>query len=224
VVDTPSLDDPLARAWMQLSSAALMLIPIEPVSLKTLDAAEAALDGAKRLNPNIQLLGFLATMFDEQDSQHRTLMLELRSRRADDLIPEAIPLDSDLAHRAAQKVEQRTQPGEATRRAYHATGDHLLQAMELGKQAAGAPLRTSSYTPPRPVTPSQPSAPAVAPEQPGSRGASPIGWAIAVLVLALILLGIGLFLRNSRGGHSAASRSGSPVAQQFLRATTPATV
>jgi chromosome partitioning protein len=230
VVDTPSLDDPLARAWMQLSSAALMLIPIEPVSLKTLDAAEAALDGAKRLNPNIQLLGYLATMFDDQDSQHRTLMLELRSRRSDDLIPEAIPLDPDLAHRAAQKVEQRTQPGEATRRAYHATGDHLLQAVGLGKQAAGAPLRTSSYTPPRPVAPpSQPTAPAspaptVAQEQPGSRGANPIGWAIAVLVLALLLLGIGLFLRNSRGGRSAAPRSGAPVAQQLLRATTPATV
>lgn len=230
VVDTPSLDDPLAKAWMQLSSAALMLIPIEPVSLKTLDAAEEALEGSKRFNPNIQLLGFLATMFDENDSQHRTLILELRSRRSDDLIPGAIPLDSGLAHRAAQKVEHRTQPGEATRQAYHATGDFIIEAMGLGKQFSGQPIRAAtSFTSPRPTASRPAPGPAAATspapkEAPVSRGVNPISWAVAVFVIALILLGIGLFLRNNRAGHSASPQTGHPLTQQSLRAIATASV
>jgi chromosome partitioning protein len=210
VVDTPSLDDPLARAWMQLSNAALMLIPIEPVSLKTLEAADAALDSAKRLNPNIQLLGTLATMFDESDTQHRTLILELRSRRSDDLFPEPVPMDLGLAHRAAQKAEQRTEPAAATRRAYRASGDFILQSMGLGKLCSGESLRTpATFTPRRAAAPAGQPAPAnpapVVPskEAPTSRGVSPLSWAVAVFVIALILLGIGLAMRNNRASHSA---------------------
>lgn len=231
VVDTPSLDDPLARAWMQLSNAALMLIPIEPVSLKTLEAADAALENAKRLNPNIQHLGILATMFDEEDSQHRTLILELRSQRSHDLIAEPIPLDPDLAHRAAQKAEQRTQPTEATRRAYHVTGDFIIQSMGLGKLYSGEPLRaTTSFTPKRPAAGASKSAPAPvvnpAPSvpvksEPGSRGPSPVTWAIAVFVIALILLGIGLALRNNRSGHSVLPGNAAPTGRHSSLVTCP---
>jgi len=210
VVDTPSLDDPLARAWMQLANAALMLIPIEPVSLKTLEAADAALDSAKRLNPNIQLLGTLATMFDEGDTQHRTLILELRSQRSDDLFPEPIPLDMGLAHRAAQKAEQRSEPAELTRRAYRSAGDYILQSMGLGKLYSGEPLRTpATFNPRRPApaasqpAPAQPSPAVASKEATPQRGMNPVSWAMAVFVIALILLGIGLVMRNNRGSHSA---------------------
>jgi hypothetical protein len=214
-----------------------MLIPIEPVSLKTLEAADAALDAAKRLNPNIQHLGILATMFDENDTQHRTLILELRSQRSHDLIDEPIPLDLGLAHRAAQKIEQRTRPVEATRQAYHTTGDFVVQSMGLGKLYSSEPVRTTtSFTPHRPAdagksNPGVKAPPVVKPtpvgtstplipdkNEPTSRGASPLVLAVAVFVIALILLGIGLFLKNSRPSHSARPESLRPVSSNPSRA------
>ena len=231
VVDTPSLDDPVARAWMQLANAALMLIPIEPVSLKTLDAADAALDGAKRLNPNIQLLGTLATMFDASDTQHRTLILELRSRRSDDLFSEPIPLDPGLAHRAAQKAEQRTEPAAETRRTYQMAGDYIIQSMGLGKLYSGEPLQTpKSFTPPsaspenRPAPPATPPPPMIAREAPTPRGVNPVSWAVAIFVIALILLGIGLAWRNNRARHSVLPASTERLALQLTCASRSVTL
>jgi chromosome partitioning protein len=211
VVDTPSLDDPLARAWMQLSSAALMMIPVEPVSLKTLEGAETAFEAVKRLNPGIQLLGILATMFDAEDSQQRTLMLELKSRRPDDLLPNPIPHDPDLAHRAAQKAEQRTEPKQTTRLAYHAAGDQIVQAMGLGRMYDGAarPAGAAASKPrtPAPVaTPTAPPPAPVTPEPKSGKGVPLVGWAIAVLVVALLLLGLSMFLRSQRSGSLPAAK------------------
>src|SRR6185503_17825604 len=81
VVDTPSLDDPLARGWLQVSTHVLMTLPVEPVSLKTLDAADGALEGIRRLNGDIRVIGVLPTMLNDEDATQRTLMLELKSRR-----------------------------------------------------------------------------------------------------------------------------------------------
>src|SRR5688500_76055 len=36
VVDTPSLDDPLARGWLQLCTDVLFVIPVELISMRTL--------------------------------------------------------------------------------------------------------------------------------------------------------------------------------------------
>jgi len=206
VVDTPSLDDPLARAWMQLSSAAVMLIPVEPVSLKTLEGAESALEAAKRLNPAIQMLGILPTMFDDSDSNQRTLMLELRARSPDTILSEAIPFDRELAQRAAQSTGRPASPTAGTRAAYHAAAGSILSALnkEPGYVPEPAPVRAK----PEPArVPSAPPPVAAAPvpasagelRRPG-RAISPVVIAAVVLVLVLLLLGLSLIMRPGRSG------------------------
>jgi chromosome partitioning protein len=218
VVDTPSLDDPLARAWIQLSTAALMLIPVEPVSLKTLEGAESALEGAKRLNPSIQLLGVLPTMFNAEDSNQRTLLLELKARSPDTVLSEPIPHDLELAQRAAQAPSKKAQPAEATRRAYHLAADHILRVLDetaeyepaaahaveqppVAQPASEARAKPTPTPEPAPTGPAPtlirlPPAPAAKP----TRSLSPVVIVAAVLVLALLALGISMLLRTNRSG------------------------
>lgn len=215
IVDTPSLDDPLARAWMQLSTAAIMLIPVEPVSLKTLEGAEAALEAAKRLNPGIQLLGILPTMFDASDSNQRTLMLELRARSPDTVLADAIPFDRELAQRAAQSAVRVASPADATRAAYHNAAGHILQA--TAKERAFAPEPAAE----RPVKPASPSSsgesPVSAPIAAAgmkrtARAFSPVGIAALVLALALLLIGLNWIFRQNRAGSLPASQRSTRVA------------
>jgi chromosome partitioning protein len=219
VVDTPSLDDPLARAWMQLSTAAIMLIPVEPVSLKTLEGAESALEAAKRLNPGIQLLGILPTMFDASDTNQRTLMLELRARSPDTVLTEAIPFDRELAQRAAQSPARVATPAETTRAAYHSAAGHILDAME--KERAYEP-EPAAERPQAPVSPSSSAgSPAAAPvsapvsaagvKRP-ARTISPVSIAALVLVLVLLLLGLSWIVRQNRAGSLPASQHSTRLA------------
>jgi chromosome partitioning protein len=229
VVDTPSLDDPLAKMWIQLSTDVLMVLPVEPVSLKTLESADTVVDNLLRLNEKVEVAGVLPTMFDENDSTQRSLLLELRARRPDGLLP-AIPLDSGLVHRAEQRAEKRTEPGENTRAAYAVVGDSLIQSLKL--QGAATAAAASFATPPkrRPLT--TPAVPdtskaksagndvssAVRRANSGGDSKPVISWsmvAIAALVFALVV-GASVFFGLGRGnkqeggsgkvGHSAPAK------------------
>jgi cellulose biosynthesis protein BcsQ len=144
VVDTPSLDDPLAKGWIQLSTHVLMVLPVEPVSVRTLDGADSALEKIQQLNPHIRGVGTLPTMFDEQDATQRTLMLELMSLRPEGLLSPTIPHDRGLAHRAEQKTERRTEPAESTRQAYRVVAEALVGTLGLQSPGSGS----SSEAPP----------------------------------------------------------------------------
>ncbi|MGV3724059.1 MAG: ParA family protein [Actinomycetota bacterium] len=213
VVDTPSLDDPLARAWMQLSTAAVMLIPIEPVSLKTLEGAESALEAAKRLNPGIQLLGILPTMFDASDTNQRTLMLELRARSPDTVLSEAIPFDRELAQRAAQSPARVATPADATRAAYHNAAGHILDALEKERAYEPEPVAERPRAPAaRGAGVGSPAAAAVTAPVPAAevkrpaRTISPVSIAAVVLVVVLLLLGLSWIFRQNRAGSLPASQ------------------
>jgi len=214
VVDTPSLDDPLAKGWLQVSSHVLMTIPVEPVSLKTLDAADLALDNIRRLNNQIQAIGVLPTMFNEEDSTQRTLMLELKSRRQEDLLAQVIPHDPHLAHRAEQKADRRTDPSERTRKAYSMVNDHLARVLQLEGAAPAAP---SAWSQPRPGAQQRQEAARPAPaaeaparaalEPPVAKRHSPARWMAAVAVILLVLaIGVGLLLGPLSPARSASEK------------------
>ena len=139
VVDTPSLDDPLARGWIQMSTHALLVIPVEPLSIRTLESADNAVASIQKLNPKIGIVGTLPTMFDETDTTQRTLMLELMSLRSEGLISPAIPYDPGLTHRAEQQSDRRTEASETARLAYEAAGDVIVAAMGLQTAYQAAP-------------------------------------------------------------------------------------
>lgn len=207
VIDTPSLDDPLAKGWIQLSSHALVVIPVEPLSIRTMDGADAAFDAIQRLNPRIELVGVLPTMFDETDSVQRSLLLELRAQRPEDLLPGTIPHDPGMVHRAEQKEQRRTEPSAETRAAYHAAGDHLMKAAGL----AGA----GSTTWQRPAAPAVQRA-SVQPAAPVRAGNGAFKWVVAAVAAILVLaIMLGVLFRPKAaerpvpgGKPSAAVRSG----------------
>ncbi len=202
VVDTPSLDDPLARGWIQLSTHVLMVVPVEPVSMKTLDAADNTIDSIHKLNETILPVGILPTMFDETNANQRTLMMELRSRRSDLLPNVVIPSDSGLAHRAEQKEDRRTEASEGTRKAYQAAGDLLARALQLGGEASAG----QTYWNPagrgqagKTAQPQAVNAPAAMAQRSG-----PPRWLLAAAVVALLILGLGVgFLVRGQGKSAA---------------------
>ena len=236
VVDTPSLDDPLAKTWIQLSTDVLMVLPVEPVSLKTLESADTVVDHLLRLNDDIRVAGVLPTLFDESDSTQRSLLLELRARRPDGLLP-AIPLDSGLIHRAEQRAEKRTEANDNTRAAYAVVGDMLVQTLGLQRAvaAAGGIQRAPKQ---RPLTP-----PPV-PDASRSKGSSDVSdvlrrasggvatrssfsWPLAAIaaVVFLLVVGAGVFFGLGRGKQSpagtkntkAVSSRALPVGQAAVR-------
>lgn len=214
VVDTPSLDDPLAKGWLQVSTHVLMTIPVEPVSLKTLDAADLAMDSIRRLNSEVRFVGMLPTQFNEEDSTQRTLMLELKSRRQEDLLAQVIPHDSNLAHRAEQKAERRTEPSERTRKSYSLVSDHLVKTLQLDGAAPAAP---SAWSQPKPSAQARPEAerpaPAARPAAPpaakarAAKPASPLRWvAVAAVLLLILAVGVGLVLGPLARARSASEK------------------
>ena len=229
VVDTPSLDDPLAKAWIQLSTDVLMVLPVEPLSIRTLEGADTLLDGVRKLNPSIKVLGTLPTLFDQTDPNQRSLLVELMSLRPEGLLSPPIPEDAGMAHRAQQKVEHRTEPRESTRAAYAACGDYLIRALDLGAMVITPPRTTAEQgLGDRSLTTNAPGAvPAVAGgKQSGAKAAgqaahrdgtaqrgggggvgsaSTMRWAaIAILGLALLALSVALILRPGRTGRNEA--------------------
>lgn len=165
VVDTPSLDDPLARMWLQHSTHVLMVIPVEPLSIRTLESADAHIDQIRGINNSIELIGILPAMYDDASSTHRELLMELETTRGESVLNPPIPLDSLLAHRAEQKEERRTRPADSTVKAYSEIADKMLNYLGL---------RPSSSPPPpsRRQRPPEAQASGSAPVQSGARSES----------------------------------------------------
>jgi cellulose biosynthesis protein BcsQ len=220
VVDTPSLDDPLAKGWIQLSTDILVVIPVEPISVRTMDSADNALDNISRMNPQIRVLGILPTMFDESDATQRSLMLELKSLREDELLAQIIPLDHGMVHRAEQKAEKRTEPSQTTRQAYHAAGDFLMPM--LGLKAAPVPAAVPAAGPAvqAPAAAAQPAPsqtqvlrqPSAVPPTPVRSGPSPLRWVVAVMVvLALAALGWWQFMGPGKASASGKKQTAAAV-------------
>jgi cellulose biosynthesis protein BcsQ len=194
VVDTPSLDDPLARKWLQLSSHALLVLPVEPVSVRTLDAAELALQGIRSLNGQIHIVGMLPTLFDAEDPTQRSLYSELQVHRSDWLLAEPIPLDPGIAHRAEQDPARRSEPSEESRAAYRKISAMLSRSLGLSLQGAFRPAAAMRPAPAAEPVASPPREPRACPTStlvPGRT--SPRRWALAAL-LVVVLAALAVFV------------------------------
>jgi chromosome partitioning protein len=216
VVDTPSLDDPLAKAWLQLSSHILLVVPVEPLSIRTMESADTALDTIRQTNPQVEVIGILPAMFDEQDATQRQLMMELRSLRADELLSPAIPHDPGLAHRAEQKSERKTEAAQETKAAYSAVGDNIVKRLGLesaARPAAGAATAWSGSTKTASTTPAAATStaatpktvpaptPQTAPAPPPKSGGVPVA-AIVIAIVVIIGIVVAVMMMNRPAGST----------------------
>jgi hypothetical protein len=171
VVDTPSLDDALARTWLREAAAALMVLQVDPLTVKTLPGALNTLELVRAFKPSIQILGLLPTMFDEREEAHGRLLAELLSRRPEAVFTPVVPADPGLMHRA--NVEDCPPIGEAARQAYQCAVDRILRALASAApsvsmpRAAPAAQRFAQEAPPAPAAPAR--APAGASARPEPR-------------------------------------------------------
>jgi chromosome partitioning protein len=180
VVDTPSLDDPLARAWLRVAHGALLVLPVEPIALRTLPEARDDLSGIERANPHLRLLGVVPTLFDAHDAVQAALFENLEQHIRADLLLPPVPIDPELAASAGERTGGGIQCGEASRCAYQCIADRLLQ--EIQPPAPPAPPVDET---PRPAARGRD--PRVG--FPASRSAP--GWRLVVaLMLASMTLGI----------------------------------
>jgi chromosome partitioning protein len=127
IVDTPSLDDSMARAWLQQATAALMILQVEPLTVKTFPNALQTLDGVRHLNPLIELVGLLPTMFDPSQETHRTCLTELLTRRPESVFTPVVPVDPGLMHRAAGAGAPEI--GVLARQAYQCAADRITRML-----------------------------------------------------------------------------------------------
>lgn len=153
VVDTPSLDDALARAWLRESAAALMVLQVDPLTVKTLPSALNTLEVVKAFKPTIQVLGLLPTMFDQNEEAHGRLLAELLSRRPEAVFTPVVPADSGLRHRANQ--EECPPVGEAARQAYQCAVDRILRCLDAAEPSVALPHQQTRMTPPWQQAPAQ---------------------------------------------------------------------
>jgi chromosome partitioning protein len=165
VVDTPSLDDALARAWLREAAAALMVLQVDPLTVKTLPSALNTLEVVRAFKPSIQILGLLPTMFDQHEEAHSRLLAELLSRKPEAVFTPVVPVDSGLMHRA--NTEEAPPLGEAARQAYQCAVDRILRVLETAQGSVALPHGPQRVTPPWAQVPAQrpaaTNAPATAP-------------------------------------------------------------
>ncbi len=170
VVDTPSLDDALARAWLREAAAALMVLQVDPLTVKTLPSALNTLEVVRAFKPSIQILGLLPTMFDQHEAAHGKLLAELLSRRPEAVFTPVVPQDPGLMHRANR--EDCPPVGDAALQAYQCAVDRILRALDTAAPSVKMPRAAVPSQPPGPQ-----SARPVAPQRPVTGGSPASGGA-----------------------------------------------
>jgi chromosome partitioning protein len=185
VVDTPSLDDALARAWLREAAAALMVLQVDPLTVKTLPSALNTLEVVRAFKPSIQILGLLPSMFNPEDEAHTRLLAELLSRRPEAVFTPVVPVDPGLMHRA--NSEECPPIGESALQAYQCAVDRILRALDQAAPSVALPHAPSA---PQPV--------AAAPRVPAQFHAAPYAAAAA-----------------PAGGHPAGTASGREAPAPF---------
>lgn len=176
VIDTPSLDDPLARMWLRYSTHVLFILPVEPLSIRTMESADAHMAQIRGINSSIELLGILPAIYDEQDETQRILIGQLQATHSDSLITPPIPHDPGLAHRAEQREDRKTEAAPETVKAYAEVADKMMAPLGLAAAAAAAPA--SRWQLKRPAAAAQEPVQAAGPAA-GAKGAPSAGEAAA---------------------------------------------
>lgn len=96
VVDCPSLLAPGARPVLQRATTIILTVQPDPLSLRTVPAAAAALEAARTDNPLLELLGVLVGLYNEHNPLQPPIVEKLRHMHGPLLLNPAIPDDPAL--------------------------------------------------------------------------------------------------------------------------------
>jgi hypothetical protein len=186
--------------WLRVAHGALLVLPVEPIAVRTLPEAREDLNGIEGANPQLQLLGVIPTLFDAHDAVQAALMESLEQYLRAELLLPPVPIDPELAASAAEGSRSGLQCGEASRCAYQYIADRVLQAIQPSAPPAAPTMET-----PQPAMRSRARRADL-----GTSRTAP-GWRM-VAALMLVSLSIGVWVGWSLGVRAQAGRAGSPEA------------
>jgi len=96
VVDGPALLGSGAEAVLARADGLVLTCLADPLSLRTIPAAARAIEGAKAMNPRLDLLGLLINAFDATDPLQESMLARLRQTHDGLLLDPPVALRAEL--------------------------------------------------------------------------------------------------------------------------------
>jgi cellulose biosynthesis protein BcsQ len=97
VIDCPNLLDRANSHPMLHSSDGIILTCLpDPLSIRTVPAAANVIDAARTVNPRLELLGILISIYNERDAVHSAMLTRLRGAHQDLLLEPVIPYQPEV--------------------------------------------------------------------------------------------------------------------------------
>jgi cellulose biosynthesis protein BcsQ len=96
LIDSPPLTERSAQHVLRLADGVVLTCLANPLSVRTLPRADAALEQARRHNPRLNLLGLLVGFYREQDELQSRMLQQLRQAHGDILLEPPIPLQREV--------------------------------------------------------------------------------------------------------------------------------
>lgn len=96
IVDCPSLMESASLPVLSRANGVILTCLADPLSLRTVPAAAAAINEARTKNPNLELLGILLGIYDDQEALQTAMLTQLRRRHGELLLEPPIPSQAEL--------------------------------------------------------------------------------------------------------------------------------
>jgi cellulose biosynthesis protein BcsQ len=97
VIDCPALTEPAAQAVLVRCDGVLLTSLPDPLSLRTVPVAAAAVRQARRTRPGLEVLGLMIPVLNPADPLAADMMARLRAGHADLLIEPPVPARPEAA-------------------------------------------------------------------------------------------------------------------------------
>jgi cellulose biosynthesis protein BcsQ len=97
VIDSPALNERAFNRVLRLADGILLTCLAEPLSLRTLPGATAALRRACKANPHLQLLGILVNLFNPGEALQAKVLRRLRRTQRKILLEPPVPYQPAVA-------------------------------------------------------------------------------------------------------------------------------
>ena len=92
VIDCPNLlDSANSRPVLHQSDGIILTCLADPLSIRTVPAAANVIEAAKAVNPRLELLGILISIYNARDPVHSAMLGRLREAHQDLLLEPVIP-------------------------------------------------------------------------------------------------------------------------------------
>ena len=96
VIDSPSLLDKLSRQVLHKARGLILTCLADPLSIRTVPAAATVIETARTVNPQLELLGILISIYNGRDTVQAAMLNRLEQAHKELLLEPAIPFQAEV--------------------------------------------------------------------------------------------------------------------------------